>query len=224
LFSLTSSPGSPPPDDYVLQRSHVRELTEQYKRGNIPAFVRLVRLLLSETVAAQGWEARVHATYPGRDRTEAYLGGPLPKDLIRLRDGRWLRLAISVYVEQRKEGPYQIVRSSSYQYQATQDHQSWIFRYDYLRESPLREPGAHLQVRGALAEAGVLPEHQPLANVQFPTRRVSIEAIIRLLAIEFGVPCRSEPARVNALLSEAEAPFMAIAHEPDAAQFPQSSN
>jgi hypothetical protein len=151
------------------------------------------------------------------------LGGPQETDLIMLRDKRWLRLIVSVYVDDTPNGPYLKVASSSYQYQARGDPDSWVFRYDYLRKSPTREPGAHLQIRGSLQEEGILPPDEPLSVVQFPTRRVSLEAVIRLLAMEFHVPCKEGPEWMNGALQEAEKAFLEIAHEAEPALFEPSN-
>jgi hypothetical protein len=222
LISSRTIPLSPESEEQLdLLRGHVRELSKSYRRGDLAAFVRLVRLLLSETVVARSQEARIHATYTNRERSEAYLGGPETKDLLQLRDDRFLRLVIAVYIESGEEGvPFLKVRSSSYQYQATTDNSSWIFRYDYLRESPAHEPGAHLQIRGTLDEP-VLSSANPLATVQFPTRRVSLEAVIRLLALEFRVPTKEQGAVLEAVFTEAERAFFEIAHEPEPARWPE---
>jgi hypothetical protein len=59
----------------------------------------------------------------------------------------------------------------------------WLFRYDYQRD-PVdnRYPSAHLHVRADLKEgAEVLGMENPLERAHFPTGRVSVPAIIRLL-------------------------------------------
>jgi hypothetical protein len=67
------------------------------------------------------------------------------------------------------------------------DGKHWIFRYDYLRHPASQHPPAHLQIRGKLTEQSVLRQGQPLERVHFPTSGVSLEAIIRVLAVQFGV-------------------------------------
>src|SRR3989304_7958274 len=80
------------------------------------------------------------------------------------------------------------VYEASYQSQEDVEGPRWISRYDYLRTPPDPHPAAHLQVRGTLTE-NCLPAHSPLERIHFPTHRVSIEAVIRLLADQFGVRC-----------------------------------
>jgi hypothetical protein len=88
-------------------------------------------------------------------------------------------------------------------------------RYDYLREPGLDgHPQAHLQVRGGLVETGVLRPSHPLERVHFPTGRVSIEGVIRLLADQFGLPCNESPEVWRPVLAEAERMFLDIAHRP----------
>ncbi len=123
--------------------------------------------------------------------------GPLP-----LRDGNFLRLSISLYVEDTGEGPRLKTWQSSFQYQRDRDGKDWIFRYDYLRSPEGSYPSAHLQIRG---------KHE---RVHFPTMRVPLEAIIRCLASDFNVPC-SEPAEVwKYVLHHTEIDFLEIHHPP----------
>lgn len=113
------------------------------------------------------------------------------------------------------DGGYRLkVRKSAFQYQEHRDDKaSWIFRYDYLREPPEREPGAHLQINGNL-ERAVLPDGKPLGRVRFPTMRVSLEAIIRLLVEEFGVPCNESEDVWRPALESTEPSFFDIQHLP----------
>ena len=54
----------------------------------------------------------------------------------------------------------------------------------------------------------------PLARVHFPTMRVSLEAIIRLLVEDFRVPCEAPADVWRPVLAASEAAFLAIAHRP----------
>jgi hypothetical protein len=191
----------------------VRDLTEAYKTADLAAFAQLVRLLLSSTVAAAGQEANLRVSYLEQSRARATLGGP--GAVLRLRDERWLRVAMSLFVDQTSEGKRLKVLQSSFQYQATKDDPSWVFRYDYLRSPGPDVPGAHLQVNGNLMASDALPSKRGLKVVHFPTRRVSLEAVIRLLAVDFKVPCRDEATIWRAVLAEADAGFKEIAHEPE---------
>jgi hypothetical protein len=143
------------------------------------------------------------------------LGGvPEPTDPLPLTDGRFLRLTISLFRE-RVEGSHRLkVRKSAFQYQENRDDKaSWIFRYDYLRQPPEREPGAHLQINASL-ERAVLPVGKPLGRVRFPTMRVSLEAIIRLLVEEFGVPCNESEDVWRPALENTERAFFDVQHLP----------
>jgi hypothetical protein len=106
-----------------------------------------------------------------------------------------------------------VENDSSFQYQADPDGEKWIFRYDYLRRPPEGVPGAHVQIRGKLIEE-CLPTETPLERIHFPTMRVSLEAVLRLLATEFGVRCNEEEAIWRPALKETESVFFEIRHLP----------
>jgi len=194
---------------------HLRELTQEYLKAgpdSFDAFRDLASQLLSITVLKPGTFIRQLASSarPG----EMLLGGvPGPTDPLPLTDGRFLRLTISMFRERVEEGGFRLkVRNSAFQYQEYRDDKaSWIFRYDYLRQPPEREPGAHLQVNGSL-ERAVLPSSKPLGRVRFPTMRVSLEAIIRLLVEEFGVPCNESEDVWRPALESTERAFLAVQH------------
>ena len=63
-----------------------------------------------------------------------------------------------------------------------------------------------MQVRGNLLE-DCLPQATSLDRVHFPTARVSLEAVIRLLVKQFGTPCHSEPELWRPVFAEAERAF-----------------
>lgn len=195
---------------------HLRELTQEYLTGgpdSFDAFRDLASQLLNITVLKPGAVVRQLAS--GARPGEMLLGGvPEPTDPLPLTDGRFLRLTISLFRE-RVEGGYRLkVRKSAFQYQEHRDDKaSWIFRYDYLRNPPEREPGAHLQINGSLARA-VLPDGKPLGRVRFPTMRVSLEAIIRPLVEEFGVPCNESESVWGPALESTESVFFDIQHLP----------
>ena len=68
-------------------------------------------------------------------------------------------------------------------------------------------PACHLQLRGTLIETG------DVERVHFPTHRVSLEAVVRLLIEEFNVPTRTPAEFWRPLLAESEAIFLDIAHQ-----------
>jgi hypothetical protein len=133
-------------------------------------------------------------------------------------------LAIGLFIADTPDGRRVKVSDSAYQYQldADPDSKAWVFRYDYIRDpstryktsEPYPYPQAHLQVNGNLAVKATLPKGS-LAHVHFPTRRMPLEGIIRLLAEreQFGVPCAESPDVWRPLLTAAEAEFLSIAHD-----------
>jgi hypothetical protein len=178
-------------------------------------FRELAALLLGLTVLHHDGMVRLSYGPTGRDR--AVLGGAAgPTDPLPLNDGRFLRLSVSLYLDPDDErGRLLKVSTSSYQYQADEAGKGWIVRYDYLREpGPDPHPQAHLQIRGALTEGAALPRDRILERIHFPTGRVSIESVIRLLADQFDVPCNEPPETWRPALAEAERTFLEIAHRP----------
>lgn len=131
-------------------------------------------------------------------------------DRVPLTDGRWLRVLLQLYVDESDGGKLK-VETSLFQYQLDEDAERWVFRYDYLRNPLDQHPASHLQIRGALTETEVVPIRGPLARVHFPTGRVGLEAVIRLLVEQFGVRT-NEPAEVwRPVLTETEQGFLKIA-------------
>lgn len=194
--------------------NRARELTRRYMAGGQPAFQafqQLAALLLELTVLRPGGMVRLTYGPSGRDR--AALGGAAgPTDPLLLNDGRLLRLSMSLYLDTEDErGPLLKVSKSSCQYQADLKGERWIVRYDYLREpGPDPHPLAHLQIRGALTESDVPVYRGPLEHVHFPTGRISLESVLRLLAEQFGVPCNEDAATWRPVLAEAERTFLEI--------------
>lgn len=135
-------------------------------------------------------------------------------DPVPLNDGRYLRLAITLELANTPEGPRLKVFESSFQYQLDRDGEHWIFRYDYLRHPAGQHPPAHFQIRGKLIEHSVLHRGQTLERIHFPTSRVPLEAIIRLLAVQFGVRCNEPPEVWSPALALSERLFFQIAHIP----------
>jgi len=198
---------------YRLAR--VRELTDEYKAGtpqSFEAFRQLLIFLLNLTILDQN--GTVTLSYPFGERDRAVLGGwGGPLDPLPLNDGRFLRLAITAYLEDTPHGPRLKVENAGYQYQADRDGENWIFRYDFSRNPANPYPEAHVQICGVPQEQelfdGVL-----LERVHFPTGRIPLEAVIRLLIQDFGVPS-NEPADVwRPVLALSERLFLDIAHRP----------
>lgn len=190
-----------------------RRLTTVYQAGGpdaVPAFQDLIALMLRLTVLATGGAVRF-ASGP-RGTADLVLGGwGGPDDPLPLRDGRYLRLTVRLYIAPAAEQNRLKVASASYQYQLDREGDRWVFRYDYLRTPPHPHPAAHLQINGNLTEDCLSPG-RPLARVHFPTARVSLEAVIRLLADQFGTPCASDPDVWRPVLNETERAFLRITH------------
>jgi hypothetical protein len=119
---------------------------------------------------------------------------------------------MTLYLEQTPKGPRVKVSNSNLQYQLDIQGDAWVFRYDYIRESPDKHPSNHLHIRGQLTEE-CLGNKQALEHVHFPTDRVSFESVIRLLIEQFRVPANSPPEIWRPMLAESEALFMQIAHK-----------
>lgn len=195
--------------------AEARHLTAAYQAGGpgaAQAFRDLADLLLRLTILAP--EGSVRFSSGPRGTADLVLGGwSGPDDPLPLRDGRYLRLTVRLYVAPVAEQNRLKVASSSYQYQVDREGEHWVFRYDYLRIPPDLHPAAHVQINGSLAEE-CLPSARPLSRIHFPTARVSLEAVIRLLADQFGTPCAMEPDVWHPVLSETERAFLQIAHHP----------
>lgn len=195
--------------------AEARRLTAAYQAGGpdaAQAFRELAALLMRLTILAP--EGGVRFSSGPRGTADLVLGGwGGPDDPLPLRDGRYLRLTIRLYVAPIAEQNRLKVAQSSYQYQLDREGDRWVFRYDYLRIPPDPHPAAHVQNNGSLAEE-CLPPTRPLSRIHCPTARVSLEAVIRLLTDEFGTPCAMEPAVWRPVLSETERAFLQIAHHP----------
>ncbi len=178
--------------------------------GSFHAFRDLIQILLGQTILPNGIAVRLSK---GPRRGVYALGGyGGPTDPLRLNDGRYLRTTMTLFLTDTTDGSRVKVETSSLQYQMDETGDRWIFRYDYVREPPEPHPSAHIHVRGSLIEP-CLAAKQSLEDVHFPTNRVSIESVIRLLIEQFAVPPNNAPEIWRPLLAESEALFMQIAHK-----------
>lgn len=169
----------------------------------------LVQLMLTTTVMRDGG-AGVRLDVPrkrkleGRTRILGRAGGE--GGLIPLRDGRWLKLIIVLFMDRDDKDKLKVYRST-FQYQCDESDDRWIVRYEFTRIQIDQHPTMHVHINGTLAEPSVLPESMPLGRIHFPTYRISIEAVIRMLIDQFGVQSR-EPAEVwRPLLTATETRF-----------------
>ena len=115
---------------------------------------------------------------------------------------------MTLYLETTPKGRLLKVDEASVQHQADPGGERWIFRYDYRRHPTDQYAAGHVQVRGTLTETGIQSD-----RIHFPTGRVSLESILRLLIEDFGVPAREPAANWRAALAESEAEFLRIAHQ-----------
>ena len=107
--------------------------------GDPSAFRALLALLLRLTV--------LEKHHPGPRLWRAADGSPdnweigglaTPLESLPLRNGKYLRVAIDLFLD-RADRNYLKVGTSSFQYQVDQDPntKAWVFRYDYLRQPTL---------------------------------------------------------------------------------------
>jgi hypothetical protein len=72
----------------------------------------------------------------------------------------------------------------SYRYQADERPESWLFRWEFLRDRPRPDYPyalAHFHVNGTLVDG------RGVAGVHFPTRRLPLELVLWSLVVEWGV-------------------------------------
>ena len=205
------------PRDVNALRGRVRDLSRRCHAGgrtSFAAFEELASMLLHTTVLHPSGVVRLN--YPNTGREEAALGGLAgPKDPVPLNDGRLLRIANTLFLDRNDaRGHLLKVDRSTYQYQLDPKGDDWIFRYDYLRKPERAHPPSHLQLRADLLASGVLPPSDTLERVHFPTGRMALEGVIRLLIEQFGVPCNEPPRVWRPVLAEAEIAFLTIARRP----------
>jgi hypothetical protein len=194
-----------------------REILRRCQSGESPgscvAFADLLRGLLALTVLG------THATFPPLQRVPAHKGtAPAgafaigqPGLSLPLNNGWRLRLLYTVIVEpsESANGARKLkTLQSSVQYQRTESDDTFVFRYDYLRYSTDDHPPGHVQIRGTPAE-DCLSGKQLLERIHFPTGRITIEAIIRLLIVQFNLTA-NEPEIWQPILHLTETEFLRI--------------
>lgn len=202
----------PPPDpDFLL--GEIRRQNSTIRAGGpeaLAAFHKLTNLILNITVAAPGSTLKLIKLT--QDPTKAVLGGRSAREPLRLNDGRYLRVSARLYLDQGSTPNFLKVEETSYQYQLDLDGDNWIFRYDYLRNPPHAYPASHLQINAQLTDAARFDD-LPLKSLHFPTGRVSLEAVIRLLVEQFGVHSNKPPEIWRPVLAESERDFLKVAHQ-----------
>ena len=183
---------SPPNLDFLL--GEVRQLNGTVRAGGsqaIEAFHRLTNRLLHLTVLRTGETVKLIRL--AGNPTRAALQSRTADEPLRLNDGGFLRLSARLFLDLSSEPHYLKVEDISYQYQLDSEGRQWIFRYDYLRNPPHAYPASHFQIRGSLREQEAAGG-RPLEKFHFPTGRVSLEAVVRLLIEQFNVQSRQPSA------------------------------
>lgn len=196
--------------------ANVRALTRKCRssgrqEGRFNAFCDLTQKLLSLTVMADGQRIGLDRSWID-NRTRLLVGRSQDNELntVRLRDDRYLRVTMTLRITSNDR--FACPRSS-FQYQETEGEQAEIFRYDYLRAQKDDHPRAHLNIHGRL-DHGVLGVNKPLQDVHFPTGRIPLEGVIRLLIVQFKVPSAT-PAEVwTPVLATSETAFLEICDQP----------
>jgi len=179
------------------------------------AFRDLAQLLLGLTVLADHEFVQLGREAPGPDRApRRVLGGPggYPTRPVRLRNGRWLRVSVALWLAETAHGPRLKVSESSYQYQDDREGEREIVRYDYLRQPNRNEPASHINIYGTLTVPGVLPPGQLLSRVHLPAGRVPLEAVLRMLVDDLKVPPATDEGVWRPVLAASEEMFLEIAH------------
>lgn len=140
-----------------------------------------------------------------------------PGESLLLRNGWYLRVLLTFIVEKSvSAGGAMKLKTLSQNIQYIRDahnEDSWVFRYEYFRLAPNRYAPGHLHIRGSAHEP-CLPTKGKLEDVHFPTGRVTLEAIIRMLVDDFGVPSKEDDTIWRPLLHETEQAFIAVARQP----------
>lgn len=129
------------------------------------------------------------------------LPAPMP-----LEDGHYLYLHHALGLRRRER--YLTTLEYSYRYQASASRDSWIWRYEYVREPPAGYPYArcHLHVN---ARPSLYRGTRPFPDLHLPVgERVTIEALVRHLVVEHDITPISP--RWENVLVEAEQAFREI--------------
>lgn len=204
----------PTPPDLQALLAKTRQLVTQTLAGgpgSFESFQGLLNHLFNLTILKQDGSIKLFRLPSARHK--AMFGGWNPQDPLPLNDGHYLRVSGNLYLASKEGGGFLKVENCSYQYQLDQGGQDWVFRYDYLRDPANRYPAAHMQIRGNLSSS-ILPEHLPLNKIHFPTGRITIEAVIRLLAEQFEVRCNQPQEIWRPILAESEREFLKVHHRP----------
>jgi hypothetical protein len=198
-------------------------LCRNYAQGGPAAYGfyrELLQRLFSYTIGASGASVVVNQSAGGPAKGVISPRG-LAERSLPLRDGRFLKFEIELFLGPSDKGEagreYLKVASESFQYQLEPDPGTdrWLFRYEYERdkdpESP--HPPSHLHVNAVLPEEAESPLPRGLRGVHFPTGRLSVAAILRLIIEQFGCDTDEPPEFWRPILAAVEGQFLGFAHQ-----------
>jgi len=104
---------------------------------------------------------------------------------------------LQLYVEHEVDATGDKAHTASYRYvlQADDARDSWLVRWEYLRDRPAGYPYAlgHLHVHANFADApGTDPAAKALSQLHLPTARVALELVLRHMIAEWGVKAKTD--------------------------------
>lgn len=127
---------------------------------------------------------------------------------------------LQLHVEHEVDAADGKVHTASYRYvlQAGHAHDSWLVRWEYLRDRPAGYPYAlgHVHVHADFADPPRPVLAKPLSRLHLPTARVAFELVLRHVIAEWGVEAKTDrwPEILDASLARLRgAPDGAVAHQ-----------
>lgn len=214
-------------DRLALLLGKVRDCCRIFQSGDqssFEAWARLANLLLSHSVLRNSQTLLRCKTEPSKAASTRLLsGGHDPLGIpLQLTDGKWLRVSQTLVLDSDGDPPRLKVAKCQYAYLLNETESTslegatapWVFRYDYVRVRDDEHPPGHLHVNAKFENIGALDlsKYTTLPRIHFPTGRMSLEAIIRLLVHQFGVTPVDE--YWEEMVDESEKSFQSIAHQP----------
>jgi hypothetical protein len=153
-------------------------------RGAAQGFVDHLNSVLNRTVS----DARLSVIPLPHDPAAFEITRMVEREAVAL---NLLGSALRVFVSQTITVVEGHCRTESYAYRLQRDdsRQSWLIRWEYLRDPPRPDyayPPAHVHVNGAWQR------DEALDHLHIPTRRIPLELVIWHLLAEWGVPPRSD--------------------------------
>lgn len=105
--------------------------------------------------------------------------------------------ALRLYLEHEVDAVDGQAHTASYTYtlQSDQHHESWLVRWEYLRDRPAGYPYAlgHVHVNANFVDAdGARLAAKPLGRLHLPSARVAIELALRHVIVEWDVQAKTD--------------------------------